>query len=440
MTNDSSWGRRVGIVFDTGPRDGTTDSVVWLPRTALERTLEQLLGSHTHVCIDGPTGTGKSSLAITALRRCRIPYTAVQLTQKMTWRAFCRRIVGCDGNAEKSLTAEVSGGFEKGLPHLGFKLSASVKGKPSDRIEYLKKLVDEWDENDVSQVLAENNMTLMVDDLERPDGSEIITRLADMAKLLTQTHVAPNARIIFIGTGDIYARLYAANSALDARIKEVSVGTLSERNESWAYIVKGLDRLGLDQPAKDTKISRLVLQQCIDSLYSAADGLLKSVSDIGHSISMRGIGRKRVTTADIHDVCDPIPMKNLTKYRKAFPIIIHLANTNAAVSQLLTQLYKRGVGRIHHWDDLLVESGDMPVDQLDNAVAELIGAQFLVRTGESGDVLFLQNPAFAHTLGVLLGDREKYPGARKVLGDTQQLCLPLLDRKGLATRSSGPRA
>lgn len=438
MTNDSSWGRRAGLVFDTGPRDGSDASAVWLPRRSLEITLERLLGSRAHICIDGPTGTGKSSLAITALKRCRIPYSSVQLTQKITWRAFCRRLVGCDANAEKSFGAEISGGLNNGVPHLGFKLSAGIKGKSSDRIDYLRKLVEDWDESDVCQALADHNITLLVDDLERPEGSELITRLADMAKLLTQSHVSPNARIVFIGTGDIYSRLYAANSSLDARIKEVSVGTLSERNESWAYIIKGLDKLGLGHPASDSKVTKQQLLECIDSLYSAADGLLKSVSDIGHNIALRGTGRRRVTISDIHDVCDPVPMKNLTKYRREFPAILTLATKNPIVSQVLTQLYKRGVGRIHHWDELLIESGELASDQLDNAVAELIDAKFLVRTGESGDVLFLQNPSFAHTLGVLLSNPEKYPGAHKLLFGGTQLSLPLLARPSPSLQPQEP--
>lgn len=355
----------------------------------------------------------------------------------MTWRTFCRRVVGCDGNPERTLTAEVSGGLNNGLPHLGFKLSANVKGKPSDRIDYLKKLVDDWDENDVCQALADHNTTLLVDDLERPEGPELITRLADMAKLFTQSHIAPNARIVFIGTGDIYSRLYGANNALEARIKEVSVGTLAERNESWAYIIKGLDRLQLEHPASDSKITKQTLLECIESLYSAGDGLLKSVSDIGHSIALRGVGRRRITVADVHEVCDPIPMKNLTKYRHEFPIILKLANDNPIVAQVLKLLYKRGVGQIHHWDALMMESGDLAVEQLDNAVAELITAKFLVRTGESGDVLFLQSPAFAHTLGVLLSDPKKYPGAQKMFRNVGQLRLPLLDRAGLTNNSTG---
>lgn len=164
-------------------------------------------------------------------------------------------------------------------------------------------------------------------------------------------------------------------------------------------------------------------------MYAAADGLLKSVSDIGHNIALRGVGRSRITVTDIHEVCDPVPMKNLTKYRRQFPIILKLARENPIVSQVLSQLYKRGVGRIHHWDELLVESGELAADQLDNAVLQLIDAGFLVRTGESGDVLFLQNPSFAHTLGVLLNNPAKYPGAEKILQSNGQLNLPLHSRE-----------
>jgi hypothetical protein len=403
---------------------GTT---VWIPRVSLERTLEQLLGGEPHICIDGPTGTGKTSLAITALKRHRLPFVLVQITSSVDWRAFCRQIVGCEGNAERAFSAELTGGVDKGIPHLGFKLSAAFKGRPSDRVEYLKKLVEDWTEHDVCRTLASFDTAFVIDDLERAE-SPLLSRLADMAKLLMQSYIAPNCKLIFIGTGDVFSRLYSVNPSLDARLTEVSVGTLSDRRESWTYILKGLDRLGLTHPGNDQRIPAEMRRACIQSLYFAANGLLKSLSDIGRRIALAASAQGRVSPATVRQICDPVPMQNLTLFRREFHGIVELMRHNPAVCELVQILHFRGVGQIHHWHDLLAATKTVSSEQLDNAVAELIQVKFLVRTGQSGDVLFVQNPSFAHTLGVLLSEGDRFPEAAKILQHGSQLSLPLLGK------------
>src|SRR5688572_29816527 len=111
------WVSRVGQVFNTEPRIGTLKRTVWLPRDEpMSRLSDAFRREGAHVCIDGPSGVGKSSLAMTLCARDAILHVMVQITASMTWSEFCRQLVTPTDNAESSLTGEIELGLDKGLP------------------------------------------------------------------------------------------------------------------------------------------------------------------------------------------------------------------------------------------------------------------------------------------------------------------------------------
>lgn len=80
MQNHSHWMELVSDVFDINPRNGNRSDTVWLMRPELERQLEaELFTRGRHICVDGCSGSGKSSLVITTLLKNKIPYTTVQV-------------------------------------------------------------------------------------------------------------------------------------------------------------------------------------------------------------------------------------------------------------------------------------------------------------------------------------------------------------------------
>jgi MoxR-like ATPase len=85
----SEWARRVSKVFSRNPRDGSHRDVFWVSRDSKEERLCELLSiSGANVCLDGSTGTGKSSLACTELGFLQRPYVEVQVSPQMDWEEF----------------------------------------------------------------------------------------------------------------------------------------------------------------------------------------------------------------------------------------------------------------------------------------------------------------------------------------------------------------
>ena len=87
------WIQRWNSIFGSRRRDGTLDGALWHRRSKIEFRLGQLLSARSqNICIDGPTGSGKSSLAITVFSQIRQPYIWVPVVNDMQWPDFCEEV------------------------------------------------------------------------------------------------------------------------------------------------------------------------------------------------------------------------------------------------------------------------------------------------------------------------------------------------------------
>lgn len=404
------WARKVGMVFNTMPRDGYSGQSVWLPRDKMEAKFSAVLeNGGVHICLDGPTGTGKTSLALTMLHKNQIKYTPIQITKSMDWPEFCKRLIIPGHNDESSVSADFEIGVDKWLPQAKFRVSLGAKGRPKDDLEHLITTAKSWSEHDVCLQMKKQNTVLFIDDFERA-SEDIVQRISDMCKLLTQSYQSQYAKIIIVGTDDICKKLYEANSSLESRLEEISLGTLPSSNESWYFLLLGFKALGLRNPADSNYIDeRQKLKECIQSIYEAADGLPKSLNELGREISLKGYRREGITASDIINVSSEMPKRNLNVFRREFPKIIKCVEHSLTVRAILQYLYSEGIGHIHSWSDIIFQlQNDHSEDQLENAICELVDTRFLIKTGRNGDVLFAANPTLAHTLGVAVSNPGKY--------------------------------
>lgn len=191
MNKIKSWPQIVGEVFNTLPRNGLDKETFWMPRKKLEeKLLQELEAPGVHVCIDGPTGTGKTSLAKTVLMKNKIPHRLIQITKNMTWVDFCFKIIKEPiNNSKNSFSANVEFGVNRGLPSALFKLSLEQEGNKIDDIELKKRIGESITEDVICELLSSNDITLFIDDFERA-SKELIERISDMCKLLTESHIS----------------------------------------------------------------------------------------------------------------------------------------------------------------------------------------------------------------------------------------------------------
>lgn len=257
--NSSALNTRIEQLFGSRPRDGTEDGVLWHRRAKLETRLSQLLSARSqNICVDGPTGSGKSSLAITVLSKIRQPYVWVPVVSDMQWPDFCEDIIlrslrtvllsrphGGAGtvklqlDAKSSLTAEEIINPLKLLKRISIDVADSLKAEG-----VLREQARTWKLGDVENFLEENGFSLLIDDFEKaPD--ELVQTIADLCKRMT---IRSAPKCVIVGTGETFARLYRADEGLDGRLAELSVASFGSEIEVWNYLNDGFELLGFDTP------------------------------------------------------------------------------------------------------------------------------------------------------------------------------------------------
>lgn len=417
MAINTKWAEKVNRVFNTRPRIGSNKDTVWLERRhTSQRFAEAFECPGAHVCLDGPSGAGKTSLALTYLFNQGISHAAIQLTENMDWPEFCHLIIGDTTNAETSLSGDMEVGMDKALPVAKFRICLGTKNRPSDKLTYDDKLAHVMTEHDVAKRLCELKATLYVDDVERAND-KLLSRLSDLCKLLTQSYVAENAKLIFVGSGKIFHGLYKKNPSLDERLLQVSLGAFENRHDSWRFLAKGFEKLRVRHPGNsDFAEQREQLHTCINSIWEAADGLPKSLNRLGYDIALKAEGRKGVSYSDILEDAHKMSENHWIEYGHTFSGVVGFLEKTPEAVAFIGYLYERGIARIHRFDDIVThletrgkkEGRTYTSNEIDDVINQLLRFDFLVRTGKSGEIIFTKHPAAAHTLGVVMRDPSRF--------------------------------
>lgn len=420
------WMEVVSDVFDTNPRNGNRRETIWHVRKALEEKLEsELFTRGRHICVDGCSGSGKSSLVITKLLKNNIPYTTVQVTRRMDWVGLCKNLIEKPKRIKRSIkgsgTAEWKGLFPTGK----LKLELGGENDISATHDYWEKLVNSATEHDIARAVAEQDCVVLLDEFERA-SPELANSVSEVCKILTQTYSSRFGRLIILGADDVYKKLYDAYSTLDNRLVQISIPTLPNPYESWKYLKAGFTKLNKFHPGNSKYSDPGDERKAIEAIYYAADGLFKSLTELGVEICRHvGPNTRGITLKHIEYVCSKTEENNFAKYRKRFSDLHRLSGKNPATTAVLIHMNQRGLGQIHERDDIEEALSIYGRGLVEDAIMELWKEEFIVLTGESNQKVFIKNPSWAHTLGVYLSDAKKKKKLEKALDKPIQFALEI---------------
>lgn len=432
LTN-KRWFRSVGSVFSINPRIGGHSDTIWITRQNEEKKLRNyLLTPGKSICLDGPSGVGKTSLALTTLENIDVPYIQTQITRNTDWVSFCRQVIDKLRDPTRSFAIELQAGLKNFVPSMDLKLLFSKKTSYKDRIEVVDAIATKLSEHDLAQWVSQANCILMVDDFEKAN-SHFLGRISDLAKILTQTYQSQYGKLLIVGTGDIYYQLYVGDKALEGRLAEVSLGTLPDKTWSWKYLCDGFNKLNLYHPGKSRYVKRDQAIECMDMVYRSCDGLLKTLTELGHRLCItKPENSQSISPKSIIEETMKIPNEIFKKYRRKHPAIRKLLESDIDCRRFIEALYRLGIGNINTISDIeeyLLKEYKYDKHDLSAHIERCVGAlsdlEFIVRTGESGEILYVTDPALSHNLGVIVSYGNEYGIPAEFSTAYGQLLLPL---------------
>jgi hypothetical protein len=399
----------VGIVFNTLPRIAGSSGTIWIDRAKEQEKFDFYVATQgDHVVVDGPTGTGKTSLAFTGLQAQKREFARVVVTEGMQWSRLCAEAMG-PATATGSTTVH-SFGIDTGLPTLVFKRHEATPGDPPPHVKHVPDWAQKIDEHSLARAMIAAKVSLMIDDVEAADEA-LILRMANLAKLLSSDPSCPvAAKVVFVGTGDVFRRLYLAKPQLEGRMRQVSLGTLPERGRSWDFLRQGFERLGRRHAGVIADDKRH-MKRVVETVFAAADGLPKALNELGKEIA-RPAKDHDIRASDVIDAAVKKAQDNWRRYRREAKRVIEGLRAFPGARAVASHMHEVGIGIIHHADDVhSALAAKWTAEQVDFGIEQLVALRFATRTGRDREVLFVQEPALAHTLGVVLQNPAEYRGA-----------------------------
>lgn len=354
----------------------------------------------------------------------------------MDWLGLCRQLIQKPTRSEREIkaggTAEWKGLFPTG------KLEFTLGRKTDEKLthEHWERLVASATEHDIAKAIAEQDCIVLLDEFERAQP-DLATSVSEICKMLTQTYSSRMGKLVILGADDVYKKLYDAYSTLDNRLVQISIPTLPSPQQSWRYLRLGFEKLGKFHPGSSKFAKPEDVKQAIHAIYNAADGLFKSLTELGIDIC-RNVGEetKGISLTVLRKVCASTEEKNFGKYRSRFSDIHRLAQRNPVAIAILTHMNNTGLGKVHNRED--IENGLRPYGKglIDDAIMALWKGDFIVITGESNQKIFLKNPSWAHTLRVYLADPHKKKKLEVYLEKPVQFMLDMsVDWQNLETET-----
>jgi ABC-type dipeptide/oligopeptide/nickel transport system ATPase subunit len=416
----------IEAVFGSDPRTGNEASGFWWSTRPGDKAFyDAVVAKGKSVCLDGPTGSGKTSLAMRGLQSQGFRFARVPISPSMTWRELCKEVVTVPTARDRTVSFRLSFGLKSFVPSGNIDAGLEESMTPIAELAFEGEYLDGFSQHDLARLLDRTKTALLLDDFENA-GDELVDRVASMVKILASPDYRREAKVVITAIDNAFTKMLAKQPTLRGRLEPVHLGGLPDRGDPWGFIVEGLGNLGIRNPATSRYPNQIAGQrECRDAVYDASAGILKDITALGYWLADSGFSRKSVTVSEITKLCDRISRANVGEHALEFRRPLRYAVEDPVVHDILAYLHSRGISRVHYVHDIkaAIEEKSSP-DQVYTAIERLVSKGVLVQTGLHSGALFPRDAALLHALCLAASNPKKY-GAPKEFYENAQFLLPL---------------
>jgi hypothetical protein len=413
-------------VFGTNPRDGYgPEKFWWEKRGGDDKFFELLYSRGKSICVDGPTGSGKTSLVMRGLKESKNKFCTVTVFPQLDWKSLCKEIIQVPKSHKEDGSFGTKVGFKQQLPESEFGLNINKNYAPSSDMVYTEKYLNDFTQQHLAGIMQETNATLFLDDFENA-STELIKRVASLIKILSTSSNKTAAKVILTASDNSFTKLVSATETIEKRLVAFNLGGLRGKWQGWNFICEGLTNLNIIHPATSkmpTQKSRLAA--CETAVYDAAGGILKNLTYLGQKLATEGYARKSVTVDDILKICEEVSKEGVSSNSMRYRPILKHVKEDPAIRVLLRYIYKKGIGGIQYLQDIVTDlEGQAHEDTLRSGIKKFVNEKVLVQTGFDGGVLFPKNPSVLHYFCVACSNPNKYNAPKEFRTEPFQLLIP----------------
>lgn len=419
---------RIEDVFGSEPRHGGR---FWWPREKeLEESFESIFNERTSkkvVLIDGPTGSGKTSIAYRTLSKTDTSFNYYSVDDETSWEVLCRHIISVPKYKEETNGRKLGFSIRNFLPNGHVDTNHEEKYDSLKELEYEESYLKKISLDDIVEILIKEKNTLLLDDFEKAND-ELIKKIANLSKKLSNVkHLSSKSKLIIISCRRSYEKLIESDNTLEGRVLHLTLGGIRERTESWKFILTGLELLDVKDPTKSRiKNIKDILKDCQITTYDATGGILKNLTDLGELIAKKAIDRKSISPNTIVQISKGKAQSNINCYLRKFDSLVkHIANDHNA-REIIKYLYDKGINSYHDFADIqsYIER-KAPETNVEEGISTLVEIDFLVPTGIQGSKLFTLNPNLSLAFCVALYRSNMYRIPKEFKEESKQLSLGL---------------
>lgn len=405
-------GKSADDIFSTQPI-GEWREDIWLPRVPLEREFSYTIGATSqHICVDGPSGTGKTSLTQSMFFRYATPYISVQIYDGMTWQQFCRNFIEAPRNTKITDTSMFRGVFKFFQPEVGFDFRYTNEWSAKESMEIVSHLADVWTPDDVAKSIALNDFTLIVDDFERGEG-DLVRNIASLVKILGQSY---RGRVVVVGTDDVLMKLVKINPSISARVSEITVDGLGSPVDSANFIIRKFKLLKINTPFTSSGNSA-VSREVQTLVYSATSGLLKDLNELGLALA-REVSAKRILSLNaLRKICQVMIKEKSYRMRSQCRALARVVNQSIESQRVVEFLATRGASKatfVAEIQDHFLNTLDD--DKIEEVLSILESEGVLALTGAERRKVFFKNPIMFNSVVAQMDQNQSLQHSLALLG------------------------